>query len=121
VAGRLGPHFLELASEVSEGGARWATALFTGLFRPPWLRPQRSARVVDQHELTRAKVVKVRKLDYTTTGTVRSGTHFFCVPKGNSDIRMVYNGTGCGFNANVWAPRFGLPTVMNTLPSLLPG
>jgi hypothetical protein len=69
----------------------------------------------------RAKVVKVRKLDYITTGTVRSGTHFFCVPKGDSDIRMVYNGTGCGLNANVGAPHFVLPTVMNTLCSLLPG
>jgi hypothetical protein len=67
------------------------------------------------------KVVKVRKLDYITTGTVRSGTHFFCVPKGDSDIRLVYNGTGCGLNANVWAPRFGLPMVKNTLCSLLPG
>jgi hypothetical protein len=69
----------------------------------------------------RAKVVKVRKLDYITTGTVRSVTHFFCVPKGDSNIRMVYNGTSCGLNANVWAPRFGLPTVMNTLCSLPPG
>jgi hypothetical protein len=76
--------------------------------------------VADQHELMRAKVVKVRKLDYITTGTVRSVTHFFCVPKGDSNIRMVYNGTSCGLNANVWAPRFGLPTVMNTLCSLLP-
>jgi hypothetical protein len=94
---------------------------FTGLFGPPWLRPQRSARVVDQHELMRVKVVKVRKLDYITTGTVRSGTHFLCVPKGDSNIRMVCIGTSCGLNANVWASRFGLPTVMNTLCSLLPG
>jgi len=94
---------------------------FTGKFGPPWLRPQRCARDGGQHEMMRAKVVKVRKLDYITTGPVRSGTHFFCVPKGDSDIRMVYNGTSCGLNANVWAPRFGLPTVKDTLRSLLPG
>ena len=108
---------LRYQKEVRDGQQHF----FTGSFGPPWLRPQRSARVVDQHELMRAKVVKVRKLDYITTGTVRSGTHFFCVPKGDSDICMVYNGTSCGLKANVWAPHFGLPTVKNTLQSLLPG
>ena len=34
---------------------------------------------------------------------------------------MVYNGTGCGLNEAVWAPHFGLPTVRQTLRSLLPG
>jgi hypothetical protein len=94
---------------------------FMGLFGPPWLRPQRSIREADQHEMMRAKVVKVRKLDYITTGPVRSGTHFFCFPKGDTNIRMVYNGTSCGLSAKVWAPCFGLPTVKDTLRSLLPG
>jgi hypothetical protein len=87
----------------------------------PWLKPQRSAREADHHEMMRDKVVKVRKLDYIMTGPVRSGKHFFCVPKGDINIRMVYNGTSCGLNANVWAPRFGLPTVKDILRSLLPG
>jgi hypothetical protein len=94
---------------------------FMGLFGPPWLRPQRSAREADQHEMMRAKVVKVRKLYYITTGPVRSGMHFFCFPKGDTNIRMVYNGTSCGLSAKVWAPRFGLPTVKDTLRSLFPG
>ena len=34
---------------------------------------------------------------------------------------MVYNGTSCGLNDVLWAPRFGLPTVKQTLQSLLPG
>jgi hypothetical protein len=34
---------------------------------------------------------------------------------------MVNNGTSCGLNANVWAPRFGLPTVKDILWLLLPG
>ena len=45
---------------------------FTGLPGPPWLRAQRSARVADQHELMRAKVDKVRKLDYITRGALGS-------------------------------------------------
>jgi hypothetical protein len=34
---------------------------FTGSLGPPWLRAQRSARVEDQHELMRAKVVKLHR------------------------------------------------------------
>ena len=34
---------------------------------------------------------------------------------------MVYNGTSCGLNEVLWAPRFGLPTVKQTLHALLPG
>jgi hypothetical protein len=34
---------------------------------------------------------------------------------------MVYNGKSCGHNNVLWAPRFGLPTVKQTLWVLLPG
>jgi len=34
---------------------------------------------------------------------------------------MVYNGTSCGLNVFLWAPRFGLPTVKQTLRALLAG
>jgi hypothetical protein len=34
---------------------------------------------------------------------------------------MVYNGTSCGLNEVLWAPRFGLPTVKQTLWVLLTG
>ena len=35
----------------------------------------------------------------------------FHVPKGDSDIRMVYDGTKSGLNASLFAPWFSLPTV----------
>jgi hypothetical protein len=73
------------------------------------------------HELMRAKVVKVRKRGYVSPGVVTNGTHYFSVPKGLDDIRMVYNGTSCGLNDVLWAPRFGLPTVKQTLRALLAG
>ena len=69
----------------------------------------------------RAKVVKVRKLDYISSGEVVSGTHFFSVDKGETDIRMVYNGTSCGLNDILYVPHFGLPTVRKTLGAILPG
>ena len=66
-------------------------------------------------------MVKSRKRNYIQPGWVDSLLHYFCVAKGLDDIRMVYNGTGCGLNNSVWAPHFGLPTVRQTLRSLLPG
>jgi hypothetical protein len=53
--------------------------------------------------------------------TVVSGTHYFLVPKGLDDIRMVYNGTSCGLNDVLWVPWFSLPTVKQTLRALLLG
>jgi hypothetical protein len=34
----------------------------------------------------------------------------FDVPKGDTDIRMVYDGTSSGLNEALWAPSFWLPT-----------
>ena len=69
----------------------------------------------------RRKILEVRKRDYIRPGQVTGGTHYFCVPKGPEDIRMVYNGTSCGLNDVLFAPRFGLPTVWHTLRAILPG
>ena len=54
-------------------------------------------------------------------GRVRSLINYFWVDKGGTDIRVVYDGTGCGLNAFIWAMHFGLPTMRHTLRSLLPG
>jgi hypothetical protein len=92
----------------------------TGPFQP-FLKPQKAHRDPAKHELMRAKVVQVRKRGYILPGKITGGTQFFCVDKGLDDIRMVYNGTSCGLNEVLWAPRFGLPTVKQTLRALLPG
>ena len=44
-----------------------------------------------------------------------SMTDYFAVPKGDNDIRMVYNGTSCGLNKSLWAPNFWLPTSESAL------
>lgn len=59
----------------------------------------------------RQKLEKVRRLGYIVTGVVKSLTSYFAVPKGESDIRMVYDGTKSGLNGSIWAPWFALPTI----------
>jgi hypothetical protein len=59
----------------------------------------------------KSKLNKVRKRGYVQQGFVKSLIRFFAVPKGDSDIRMVYDGTASGFNDSVWVPSFGLPTI----------
>ena len=93
----------------------------TGIPSPPFLRVQSKHKDPTKHELMRAKVVTVRKLDYIMPGEVISDTHFFSVNKGETDIQMVYNGTRCGLNDILYAPHFGLPTIRETLRAILRG
>jgi hypothetical protein len=59
----------------------------------------------------KAKLSKVRDRRYITPGFVKSLTTFFSVPKGEDDIRMVYDASVSGLNNAIWVPRFLLPTV----------
>lgn len=69
----------------------------------------------------RKKVMKVRERQYITAGNVVSLTSFFAVPKGEDDIRLVYNATSSGLNETVWAPWFSLPTVESHLRQVTDG
>eukprot|EP00980_Cylindrotheca_fusiformis_P026387 scaffold16048_cov85-Cylindrotheca_fusiformis.AAC.1 len=80
-----------------------------------WKRPQPKGRDARQHQLIKKKLGKVRNRRYVTEGRVDSLTSFFAVPKGEDDIRMVYDGTKSGLNAAIWVPRFSLPTVNSML------
>jgi hypothetical protein len=42
---------------------------------------------------------------------VKAMMFMFDVPKGPTDIRMVYNGSKSGLNKALWAPWFSLPTI----------
>jgi len=66
------------------------------------------------------KLDKVRQRLYIEPGAVIILSHMFYVPIGLEDIRMVYNAASCGLNDTLWAPHFGLPTVQQTIRSLLP-
>lgn len=65
--------------------------------------------------LMRKKLDEVRDRRYIDCGSVKSLIRFFGVPKGDSDIRMVYDGTRSGLNAALWAPWFPLPTASSHL------
>ena len=70
----------------------------------------------DQIRMMEKKLSKVRdNRKYLELGHVQSLTGFFAVPKGEDDIRMVYDATKCGLNDALWAPNFALPTVERLL------
>jgi hypothetical protein len=88
--------------------------------KPRWRRAQRVEKDRDTLEKVVKKIAKVRKRKYIAPGHVWSLTDFFCVPKGDKDIRMVYNGTSSGLNDVLWVPSFPLPTVDTLLRSVHP-
>lgn len=72
-------------------------------------------------EEMRKKVSKVRRRRYivsTTIENILSIIRYFAVPKGEEDVRIVYDATASGLNECVWAPSFWLPTVDSLLRAL---
>ena len=62
------------------------------------------------------KIVEVRSRKYISKwGIINNLSHFFPVPKGKNDIRMVYDLTESGLNDALWAPRFWMPTMLNVI------
>ena len=66
------------------------------------------------------KIGKVRQRGYILPGQVNSLTGFFAVPKGDDDIRIVYDATACGLNDALWSPNFALPTIDSVLRNAEP-
>jgi hypothetical protein len=46
---------------------------------------------------------------------IKSLTAFFGVPKGEDDIRLMYDGSVSGLKLSIWVPRFFLPTLRTHL------
>lgn len=87
----------------------------------PYTRAQKAPLTRDEWEKVRVKLNSIRDRGYVESGVVESLTNFFNVPKGEDDIRMVYDGTASGLNASLWAPWFPLPTVESLLRAVEPG
>ncbi len=66
--------------------------------------PEVRKKLLDKIQVPRTK-------RYIVPGFVRSKTGYFHVPKGDSDIRIVYDATKCGLNKALWSPNFYLPTI----------
>jgi hypothetical protein len=78
---------------------------------PQYKRPQPFETDPTVRTSVRNKLATVRDKGYISKGSVASLTSYFCVPKGDQDIHMVYNATKSKLNSCLWAPNFGLPTV----------
>jgi hypothetical protein len=79
---------------------------------------QRKEKDPDVRQSMGAKLMKVFVRRYFIYGMILSLTSFFAVPKGDTDIRLVYNGTSSGLNAHLWAPWFALPIICALLRAL---
>jgi hypothetical protein len=96
---------------------------------PPWIKgpmpsyrvPQRAERNPQLKSIVKSKLSKVRSKGYIVPGNILSLTSFFTVPKGEGDVRMVYDATKSGLNSQLWAPWFMLPTIESHLRCVQPG
>ncbi len=87
----------------------------------PWKRAQKKSKYPGAAVKVVAKLMDIRKKGYIGPGAIESLIAYFDVPKGESDIRMVYDGTKSGLNDMLFAPWFPLPTVETMLRSVVPG
>ncbi len=65
---------------------------------PRYRRPQRKELDTEMREKVRKKLDSVTSKRYIDKISVESLTSYFAVPKGTSDIRMVYDATVSGLN-----------------------
>ena len=83
---------------------------------PSYTKPQRLTKNPSARMKVTEKINAVRLRKYIKDGGyVTSTTGFFDVPKGEGDIRMVYDATKCGLNDVLWTPNFFLPTIDSIL------
>ena len=64
----------------------------------PFRVPQKAPKSERDGELVAKKIVPVRKRRYIDISHVLSLIHYFYVPNGDDNVRIVYNGTGSGLN-----------------------
>ena len=72
----------------------------------------------ETRKLVSSKIETMISNSYLEIGFVRTSLHFFAVPKGEDDIRVVFDGTSCGLNEALWSPNFFLPTSRNAAEML---
>jgi hypothetical protein len=88
---------------------------------PRYVVPQRDVRDPKIKEKVIEKIQKVRMRWYIADGYVVSLTSFFDVPKGDDDIRLVYDGLVGGLDDSLWVLRFALPTLNGHLRAVEEG
>lgn len=75
-------------------------------------RPLKAIRFkADDAILVADKIQKMLDRQYLDVGEhVTKGLNYFAVPKGDYDIRVVFDGTSNGLNESLWSPNFFLPS-----------
>jgi hypothetical protein len=76
---------------------------------PSYRRSQRVPADKETVEKIRTKLEKVCWRGYISKGAVDSLMSLFEVPKGLTEIHIVFDGTACGLNDVLWAPWFQSP------------
>ncbi len=103
----------EYQAIIRDGLPLWCTSTL-----PTSKTPQRQEPDPNLREAVQRKLIKVRNRKYLQPGLVKSLTSYFSVPKGENDIRLVYDGTKSGLNGTLWSPWFRLPTIEQHLRSV---
>ena len=103
--------------DVARDGAR----TFVKSELPTYSKRQKAPKKKHNLKLVQEKLKDVRAKGYISKGEVISVTSLFDVPKGNDDIRLVYDATKSGLNEACWAPWFALQTCESHLRSVDPG
>ena len=88
--------------------------LYDSSHLPEYKKPQRPPKTQeDQVKVLKklSKFIEGRFILFTLAAGVLSLISFFYVPKGESNIHMVFYGTSCMLNAATFAPWFALPTI----------
>ncbi|KAI2494742.1 hypothetical protein MHU86_19779 [Fragilaria crotonensis] len=74
-------------------------------------RMKRVKLSLESKKLVGEKIEGMQKRFYLeATGHVSNSLSYFAVPKGEADIRVVFDGSACGLNETLWAPNFFLPS-----------
>ena len=91
--------------------ARDGMAIFVAESLPRDTKGSKPPRIpVTDLKCVATKVDAMLQRGYLEEGSVLSRVHYFAVPKGEDDIRVVFDGTSSGLNEALWAPNFYLPT-----------
>ena len=102
----------EIKSDLRDGTSLW---VYKDKL-PKNTKRQRMPKNLEIIELMAEKILKVRRRNYISKwGTILNLSHYFPVPKGETDIRMVYDLTESGLNAALGSPRFWMPTMLNII------
>ena len=126
----LGSHFMEWKRGSTLFFWRWHPNLFSTAIegiKPHIVAPlpnnKRGARRPKEPAFS-AIYSKIKK--YITRGylrlrpraTIVNFIDYFAVPKGDEDIRVVFNGSSCGLNDSLWSQNFWLPTSKSLVRSV---